>query len=664
MRGTREVVVRFRRNRASDPRRTLAAHRDDVRRSPEALGAHFDPRPSFDPSAMFDAVRVDLERARASSNPSRLQSQLDRQSKLARKVRAQAAVASPHALLWKILAGFACVLLLSAVAHKSNGGRRGLDGASTLPYNALDGGDVGATWTTQRLCRHFGVPVPSRVRVEHGVDTLAKLDDATARWSEIHLVQLDVAYRAAGDDEKSARGWRAALARAPAGVPVVSASPYRASDLTLDAFLDAFARRVLALRQPVGREQGLMLTLKDPRAITHPLRALRDRVRAGRLPGPLVVGGEILPGPGGFLPQLASVFESPPAHETTHDHDESEHHAYVPPVPGDVSEASRAERERRTFPFSPSDLILAVKRDAPGAILHVGWSAHGGCADRATAAEARAAYEGWYHGEPFDWNWAAEAETKGDAPKLDEVVADAARRAEVVAAGLKSLKGLADALAKKSTGRKLAQEDSTTLAEEEDGAADSAADPSSSAADPSSSSADSDHHSHHHSHHHSPAAPTTSTSEETPAPPLTDASGAYDVNAAALRAETDGFVGDGGYTASMSSDAYWLLRNSTWRGDVWFDVVACLMVAPDSDGEVADATPLRRLVQQKLGYATRLNGELDENTAEFVRGEVKHVGAPDRSTTVVGMLTRDGAPVLAEEAMPPTGRPKGLAGEL
>ena len=114
----------------------------------------------------------------------------------------------------------------------------------------------------------------------------------------------------------------------------------------------------------------------------------------------------------------------------------------------------------------------------------------------------------------------------------------------------------------------------------------------------------------------------------------------------------------------MSSDAYWLLRNSTWRGDVWFDVVACLMVAPDSDGEVADATPLRRLVQQKLGYVARLNGELDENTAEFVRGEVKHVGAPDRSTTVVGMLTRDGAPVLAEEAMPPVGRPKGLAGEL
>ena len=169
---------------------------------------------------MFDAVRVDLDRARAGSNPSRLQSQLDRQSKLARKVRAQAAVASPHALLWKILAGFACVLLLSAAAHKSNGGRRGLDGASTLPYSALDGGDVGATWTTQRLCRHFGVPVPSRVRVEHGVDTLAKLDDATARWSEIHLVQLDVAYRAATDDEKSARGWRAALARAPAGVPV------------------------------------------------------------------------------------------------------------------------------------------------------------------------------------------------------------------------------------------------------------------------------------------------------------------------------------------------------------------------------------------------------------------------------------------------------------
>lgn len=136
------------------------------------------------------------------------------------------------------------------------------------------------------------------------------------------------------------------------------------------------------------------------------------------------------------------------------------------------------------------------------------------------------------------------------------------------------------------------------------------------------------------------------------------------MNAAALRAETDGFVGDGGYTAAATSDAYWLLRNATWRGDVWFDVVACLTVAPDADGEVADATPLRRLLQQKLGYAARLNGELDENTAKFVRGEVKHAGAPDRSTAVVGALTRDGAFVPPEEAMPPVGRPKGLAGEL
>ena len=43
---------------------------------------------------------------------------------------------------------------------------------------------------------------------------------------------------------------------------------------------------------------------------------------------------------------------------------------------------------------------------------------------------------------------------------------------------------------------------------------------------------------------------------------------------------------------------------------------------------------------------------------------MKHAGAPDRSTAVVGALTRDGAFVPPEEAMPPVGRPKGLAGEL
>ena len=261
---------------------------------------------------MFDAVRVDLERARASSNPRGFGRVFDRQSKLARKVRAQAAVASPHALLWKILAGFACVLLLSAVAHKSNGGRRGLDGASTLPYNALDGGDVGATWTTQRLCRHFGVLVPSRVRVEHGVDTLAKLDDATARWSEIHLVQLDVAYRAAGDDEKSARGWRAALTRAPARLPVVSASPYRASDLTLDAFLDAWSTAAPSRSASPSDANRASCSPSRTRAPSHPPCA-PSAIACAPDASPARSSSAARSSRAGWilLPQLASVFESP-----------------------------------------------------------------------------------------------------------------------------------------------------------------------------------------------------------------------------------------------------------------------------------------------------------------------------------------------------------------
>ena len=76
------------------------------------------------------------------------------------------------------------------------------------------------------------------------------------------------------------------------------------------------------------------------------------------------------------------------------------------------------------------------------------------------------------------------------------------------------------------------------------------------------------------------------------------------------------------YDEAMMQDAYWLFRNATWRGDVWFNLEAC-MLRPGGKNVGAfvqdnENPPYRRMLAQKLGYAvvyhsrTRGGGEFDE----------------------------------------------------
>ena len=102
---------------------------------------------------------------------SSLNAALDRQTRLARRVRSQAHATAPRALFWRVSCAFAIVALLAALSSRNassfgSGARRGLDGAATLPFGAgsADAGDVGPTWTTQRLLRHFGADVAAQVR--------------------------------------------------------------------------------------------------------------------------------------------------------------------------------------------------------------------------------------------------------------------------------------------------------------------------------------------------------------------------------------------------------------------------------------------------------------------------------------------------------------------
>jgi hypothetical protein len=178
-----------------------------------------------------------------------------------------------------------------------------------------------------------------------------------------------------------------------------------------------------------GKEQGLMLTFKDPRAVIPCLKLLQAEMRYGRLLGPLIIDAEVLPGPGGFLPGMASVFKNAPKELPGSDLED-------PPIPGDLQDSMREEREKRTVAFHPTvggctsllqlypdfesprfqplnftviswfpkyaalqilyryskAFVNKVKKYVPGALLSVGWSAHGGCVDALSAEVVRQDY--------------------------------------------------------------------------------------------------------------------------------------------------------------------------------------------------------------------------------------------------------------------------------
>ena len=354
---------------------------------------------------------------------------LEKQSTLVRKVNVQRMMAhTSGATLWQIAAGFVVVILVSFAftSGKGSGGRRGWDNAASLPYNQLDDGEIGAAWTTQRLCRHFRAPTPSRVRFMFGVDSPKTLTKTTHAWRRVDIIQVNVGFRLHKDAPPAeARGWRA---RAKGEVRRGHRPIHRrvSRDCARRVTVHGANQRFHAVRLFATVLRGATCEPPAGRARTRSDGDLRgparrgagpalDSVatRLGRLPGPLIVDGEILPGPGGFLPQLGSVFAQPPAHDDTrekHTHAEDDHHLYVPPVPGDLDADALATRRSKTFDFDPRfDFVEKVKKFAPGCVLSVRWSAHGGCVDGAVASRAREAYAKWYRGEPFDWDW-AEAE--------------------------------------------------------------------------------------------------------------------------------------------------------------------------------------------------------------------------------------------------------------
>ena len=349
------------------------------------------------------------------------------------RARAEHREGGPIEFLWPLLFAL-CFILLVAVAihgftdHTSMGhgvgaGRRG-GPDDPLPYDSLDPGDIGAVWTTARVLRHFRARTAADVRIAWDVADLAALDAAlapvAAKGGYLGATANDIVHVPVA--------WSKALAgNGGAGAPVVARSTHHAARdgrdgslpaLPLDEALDRFWRGVRE-HDVVGRERGLMLSFRDPRAVVPGLRLARELIRTRRLVGPLIVDGEILPGPGGFLPQMASVWDPDPPVAIPNGETSGGKETYepggspFPPVPGSDARpsADRSARTSRTVKFHPTAFVAKTKLIVPGAILSVGFSTHGGCVDDADAAAARAAYAAWYAGGGFEYSRAPSSAT-------------------------------------------------------------------------------------------------------------------------------------------------------------------------------------------------------------------------------------------------------------
>ena len=287
----------------------------------------------------------------------------------------------PH--IWKTVASISVVLLIGLAMHQavtSTSGRKDLAGGMSIPWAdvELDAGDI---WSTERLCRHFKVENPGQVQIAFRVNTPGRLRQMIDNKAAINMLQTEIVYSQMEDTGKHLSE-KVKRKKNVYAIPVINHSVYHRSTFTFDQFMEIFLK--------ANTEQGLMLTFKDPRAVIPCLRLIRDELRYGRVLGPIIVDAEVLPGPGGFLPAMASVLRVTPTQLPGADLND-------PIIPSELRPSVVEDRRNRLVPFHPTAFVKKVKDYVPGAILSLRWSVHGTCVDQQKAEMARQQLEAFFN---------------------------------------------------------------------------------------------------------------------------------------------------------------------------------------------------------------------------------------------------------------------------
>ena len=275
--------------------------------------------------------------------------------------------------------------------------RKGLAGGMSLPFTRVEIDDGKTQWTMERVCRHFSVENPSEITIAYRVDGDAMLREVM-EVEGVNVINVDVAYSETTVSKKIGNrkiGHQKIGKDKTYAVPVVSHSAYRSSSFTFDDFLATF------VKLNAKRRKGLLVTFKDPRAVVPTFSLLSEEYKYDRIRGPLIVGGEVLPGPGGYRPQMGSVLKVSPYEVNLREADVRD-----PPIPSAKVTYARNEQSGRVekqgedrydnllVPFHPSAFVDKVKTFVPGAILFIGWSAHGGCVDKENIGASRTDLDG------------------------------------------------------------------------------------------------------------------------------------------------------------------------------------------------------------------------------------------------------------------------------
>ena len=130
------------------------------------------------------------------------------------------------------------------------------------------------------------------------------------------------------------------------------------------------------------------MSLRDPRVVVPVFKALETAVENGRLVSPIILDAEVLPGPGGHMPQMACARFNSTAYQDQYVWRDGraaleENDARAPPRSLHVDDWSRltvatSDGTGDLVPFDPVGFVRSAALRVPGAILSLGVATGGG----------------------------------------------------------------------------------------------------------------------------------------------------------------------------------------------------------------------------------------------------------------------------------------------